>query len=148
MVKRPFEVYVLCLLLLFLSAGALYGGGALIIRPDGSLLQMQPWLIKSPFPDFLIPGIILFVMNGLLPLLVIAGLLFKPSIGFINGLNIYKDKHWSWTFSLYSGVITIIWIIVQQFITDFFVLQPIIASVGLLIIVCTLLPRVVNHYAE
>lgn len=148
MFKRPFEVYVLCLLLLFLSAGALYGGGALIIRPDGSLLQMHPWLSKLPFPDFLIPGIILFVMNGLLPLLVFAGLLFKPSIGFMNRFNIYKDKHWSWTFSLYSGVVTIIWIIVQQFITDFFVLQPTITSVGLLIIVCTLLPRVVKHYTQ
>lgn len=148
MFKHPLEVYALCLLLLSLSAGALYGGGALIIKPDGSLLQMQPWLSKLPFPNFLIPGIILFVMNGLLPLLVVVGLLFKPNIIFLNRLNVYRDRHWSWTFSLYSGIIAIIWIIVQQFVTDFFVLQPIIASVGLLIIVFTLLPKVVKHYAE
>lgn len=146
MLKRPFEVYLLCLLLLFLSVGALYGGGALIIKPDGSLLHMQPWLSKIPFPDFLIPGIILFVLNGLLPLPVVAGLLLKPDAKFLSAMNIYKEKHWSWTFSLYCGIIAIAWIIVQQFITEYFILQPIISLTGLLIIVLTLMPRVVKHY--
>jgi hypothetical protein len=147
MFKRPFEVYLLCVLLLFLSIGALYGGGALILKPDGSFLQMQPWLNKIPFPDFLIPGIVLFVFNGLLPLLVVVGLLFKPNWMALNVLNIYSDKHWSWTFALYSGIITITWIIVQQFVTEYFVLQPIVAFTGLLIMVLTLMPRVIKHYS-
>ncbi|WP_160297263.1 hypothetical protein [Paenibacillus sp. IHBB 10380] len=28
-------------------------------------------------------------------------------------LNLYQDKHWSWTVSLYSGFALIIWITVQ-----------------------------------
>lgn len=146
MFKRPFEVYLLCALLLLLSIGALYGGGALILKPDGSFLQMQPWLNKIPFPDFFIPGIVLFVFNGLLPLLVVVGLLFKPNWIALNVLNIYSDKHWSWTFALYSGIITITWIIVQQLVTEYFVLQPIVALTGLVIMVLTLMPRVTKHY--
>ena len=145
MQKRPFELYILCLLLLFIAVGALYGGGALILKPDGSLLGMQLWLGKIHFPDFLLPGIILLVFNGLLPLLVVAGLLFKPDCKFANALNLYKDKHWAWAYSVYSGIIMLLWIIIQQFLTDFFVLQPIVALGGLLIVVFTLTPRVMAY---
>lgn len=148
MQKRPFELYILCLLLLFISAGALYGGGALILKPDGSLLGMQPWRGKIPFPNFLVPGIILLVFNGLLPLFVLVGLLFKPAWQFPNILNLYKDKYWAWAYSLYSGIVVLFWIIIQQFLTDFFVLQPIVALSGLLIIILTLMPRVMAYYEK
>lgn len=146
MFKRPLEVYILCFLLLFLSLGALYGGGALIFRPEGSLLAMQTWLSKIPFPNFLIPGIFLFIFNGILPFLALIGLLLKPDWHRLNAINIYSDKYWGWTLSLYSGIISICWIIVQQLVTEFFVLQPLITLVGLLIIIGTLMPRVVRHY--
>jgi hypothetical protein len=99
-------------------------------------------------PNFLIPGIILFVFNGLLPLLVAVGLFFKPPWIFFNRINIYKGKHWAWAYSLYSGIITIVWIIVQQLLTDYFVFQPIVALIGLLIIVFTLMPRVMSYCSE
>lgn len=146
--KRPIEVYILCLLLLFVSLGALYGGGSLIVRPDGSLLGMQPWLHKQPFPNFLIPGIILFVLNGILPLAVIAGLLFKPEWRVLNHLNLYSEMHWSWAYSLYSGIIMIAWIVIQQFLTDYFIFQPMITSVGLLILIVTLTPRLMRYCAK
>lgn len=146
MFKRPVEVYLLCVILLFLSLGALYGGGSLILYPDGSRLGMQPWLHKIPFPDFLIPGIILLLFNGLLPMLAVIGLLTKPRWEWMNTINIYADKHWSWTLSLYCGIICICWIVVQQLVTEFFVLQPIICLTGLLILVGTLMPRVMRHY--
>lgn len=145
---HPFEVYILSLLLLFLAAGAIFGGGALIWKPDGSLLHMDPWLNKIPFGNFLIPGIILFVFEGLLPLLVVSGLLFQPNGGILNRLNLYREQHWAWTFSLYSGIITMAWIIIQQFLTDYFVLQPMIALTGLCIVILTLMPRVMRRYKE
>jgi hypothetical protein len=143
--KRPFELYILCLLLLFISVGALYGGGALVLKPDGSLLGMQPWLNEMPFPSFLIPGIVLFLLNGVFPLFTVVGLFFKPDWAFFDIVNIYKDKHWSWAYSLYSGIVIIAWIIVQQFLTAYFILQPIVAFSGLLIMIFTLMPRVVSY---
>jgi hypothetical protein len=145
--KRPYEVYVLCLLLLFLSVGAIYGGISLIISPDGSMLKMDSgWLNLIPFSSFLIPGIILFVFLGIIPLFSLTGLFYRKKIPAVNFLNIYPGKNWGWTFSLYSGIICITWIIIQQMLTDFFFLQPIIAAVGVLIVVICLMPCVQRFY--
>jgi hypothetical protein len=58
---------------IFLGLGALFGGGALILAPDGDLLGMPTKLLSgSPFPSFLVPGIILFTCVGLAPLLAAA----------------------------------------------------------------------------
>jgi hypothetical protein len=58
---------------IFLGVGALFGGGALILAPDGHLLGMPTTLLAgSPFPSFLVPGIILFTVVGLVPLLAAA----------------------------------------------------------------------------
>jgi hypothetical protein len=58
---------------IFLGLGALFGGGALLLAPDGHLLGMPTTLLAgSPFPSFLVPGIILFTFLGLGPLVAAA----------------------------------------------------------------------------
>jgi hypothetical protein len=58
---------------IFLGLGALFGGGALVLAPDGHLLGMPTKLLAgSPFPSFLVPGIVLFTCLGLAPLLAVA----------------------------------------------------------------------------
>src|SRR6202165_5880273 len=58
---------------IFLGLGAMFGGGALILGPDGHLLGMPTKLLAgSPFPSFLVPGIILFTFVGLGPLMAAA----------------------------------------------------------------------------
>ena len=58
---------------IFLGLGAMFGGGALILGPDGHLLGMPTKLLAgSPFPSFLVPGIILFTFVGIAPLLAAA----------------------------------------------------------------------------
>lgn len=55
---------------IFLGLGALFGGGAFILGPDGHLLGMPTKLLAgSPFTSYLIPGIILFTFIGIAPLL-------------------------------------------------------------------------------
>jgi hypothetical protein len=65
-----------------------------------------------------------------------------------NSINLFADKHWSWAFAIYSGIITITWIVIQQLITNFFVLQPIITAMGLLILIFSLMPRVQKWYGR
>jgi hypothetical protein len=145
--KKPVAVYLLVVLHIFLGISAIAGGALLIVKTDGTLLGMEPgWLSGSPFSNYLIPGIFLFVVNGAFPLLVAAGLLFKAALKWMNRFNIYKQQHWAWTCSLFTGIIVIGWIIIQQFMTAYFWLQPCIATVGLLIIICTMLPAVMNYY--
>jgi hypothetical protein len=58
---------------IFLGIGALFGGSALILAPDGHLLGMPTSLLAgSPFSSFLVPGIVLFTLVGLAPLLAAA----------------------------------------------------------------------------
>ena len=87
-------------LLLFNGIGALYGGWSLMAYPDGSDLQMPiEWLERTPFSDFLIPGIILFIANGLCSIFVFAMLLFN-----------HKKASW---LVMAQGVILVGWIVVQ-----------------------------------
>lgn len=145
--KRPFEIYILGFLMLFLSVGAIYGGGSLVAAPDGSLLKMEElWLDKLPFPDFLIPGIILLLFLGIFPLVGLTGLFFRKENRILNSVNIYNDKFWAWTYFLYTGIISVVWIIVQQLLSGYFILQPIIAGIGILIVVFCLIPRVGKYF--
>jgi hypothetical protein len=145
--NRPIFLYLLYAPLIFLGIGATAGGGMLILKPDGSLLGMDPqWLDHSPFNDYLIPGLLLFTMGGLLPLFSCVGLLLKPGWKWANTLNIYSNRHWAWTYSLYSGIIVITWITVQLIMTQYFWLQLVMIFTGLLIIVLTLMPSVMKYY--
>lgn len=145
--KRPFPLWLLALLHFLLGIAAFAGGGMLMLKPDGSLLGMQSgWLDKSPFKDYLLPGILLFILNGLLPLFTFFGLLLKPNWRWANVFNIYHNRHWAWTYSLYVGIIAITWIAVQQVMTQYFWIQPVIISFGLLIIVCTMTPSTMRKF--
>lgn len=112
------------LLLLFNAIGALYGGWSLITHPDGSDLQLSLDLLEqTPFDNYLIPGIILFVGNGLCSLAVFVVMM----------LNI---KVYSWLVML-QGVVLTGWIIIQMIlIQTVYFLHVILGSVGLLLIVC------------
>jgi hypothetical protein len=66
----PWIARLAVVLEIFLGLGALFGGGALILGPDGHILGMPTSLLAgSPFPSYLLPGIILFTFIGIAPLL-------------------------------------------------------------------------------
>jgi hypothetical protein len=145
--KRPFSLYILGLLHMFVGVNAVAGGILMMIKPDGSLLGMQAdWLINSPFKNYFIPGLILFFMLGVFSVFTAWSLFRRPQLRFLNAMNGYANMHWAWAYSLYSGVITIIWILVQMMMTRYFWLQPLIIFCGLLVIVFTLLPVNMKHF--
>jgi len=64
MSKRLF--IALGLLQTFIGISAVAGGLALVLDPSGGNLQMPLYLLdNTPFADFLVPGIVLFAVNGL-----------------------------------------------------------------------------------
>ena len=111
--------------LLFLNGvGALYGGLNLIAHPDGSSLQMPLYYLDHPpFRDFLAPGIILLITNGLFSLFVLAVLFFD-------------GEKYPWLV-VAQGTILTGWIVIQclmlQVINS---LQVMYGSIGLLLIAC------------
>jgi len=66
------------IILLFNGIPALLAGGGLIYDPSGQGLGMDTGLLaNSPFNNFLIPGMILFLMNGVCSFIVFASILRK-----------------------------------------------------------------------
>ncbi len=79
---------------LFIGIGAFTGGTAMLIKPDGSILQMQDMLLyfkKLPFADILFkdyvfPGIALICVNGITNIAAAVLLFKKNKAGIICGM--------------------------------------------------------------
>ncbi len=120
------------LILIFTGISACFGGWMLITSPDGSSLGMTTGLLEhSPFSDFLIPGIVLFTVIGLLSL-VSAYLIFR------------QVTRYSFLVIL-MGLILIGWIVIQAImIQTVNYLHVIFVAAGLLLVVSGLLLRKQN----
>ena len=145
--KRPLAGWALILLTFILAIGGIISGPMLFLAPDGRLMQWTvDQLAGSPFPDYLIPGIILFLFVGVFPFIVGLGLARKIW-GALNRLNPFKGYRWAWTGSLGVGIILLIWIITETAMLGYIsFLQPLMAAWGILILLFTLLPRVRGYY--
>lgn len=92
------------------------------------------WLAGSPFADYAIAGVILFTLFGLAPLVVVYGLIRRPSWHWADALAQPLHMHWSLAAALLIGLAQMIWIVVQLFLmSERFFLQPTLFVVGLAI---------------
>ena len=99
LVVRLVRVIAMCLLV-FNGIGALYGGYSLIAYPDGSDIHLDPALLAhTPFPDYFVPGIILFIANGVLSIVALISLVLK------------HKKYYNYV--LFQGCILLGWLIIQ-----------------------------------
>ncbi len=88
------------ILQLLVGIGAAVSGTMLIVAPSGALLQTSPDMLKgSPFHDFLVPGIILFLVNGVGQLAA--------------GILALRRHRWSGYIGAVFGFGLMIWIFVQ-----------------------------------
>lgn len=147
---KPFPLYILLMLLLALGTGGVYGGFLLTEDPSGGALQIPLYVLeKSPFRDFLLPGIILLIFNGILPLFVAYGLIMRPEWRWPERLNIYRRRrHWAWSFALCCGIILSVWINVQMLLLGppYSPLQPAFGLYGIVLVVFSLMPKVMRYY--
>lgn len=145
--NRPFLLYFLVLLHFLLALGALYGGWMLLTDPLG--FGMRPeWLDRSPFRSYTFPGLFLLVVLGVMPILVAVGLLRRTFFPWGYAFNIYRDRHWAWTFSLLTGLILVAWIAVQLAWVPYFWLQPVMLTWAWAILVVTLWPSVMRYFQK
>jgi hypothetical protein len=145
---KGFEVYVLVLLLAIEAMGALYGGFNLIMDPSGESLNLPARLLENTFfRNYIIPGLVLFLMLGLFPLILIYPMLVKPDWSIFHHLNIYSSYYWAYTFTIYNAIMLIIWIFVQMMVLEAgSVIQGAFGLMGVLILVLALTPRVKRYY--
>ncbi len=146
---RPLPEILLIFLLVLVGTNALFVGIGFMLIRDGSAVGLTPtWLEGSPFTNYFGPGLLLFLFLGVVPLLASIGLLFKPAWKWPQRLNVFQFQYWGLTFATYSGIIFCSWIVVQQLVTRYFVLQPIVSGAGVVVIVLSLLPRVTRRYHQ
>jgi hypothetical protein len=131
--RRPAGVWILLVLLVIQGLGGLAGGLALTLKPDGSIMKMPlSYLDGSPFSDFLIPGLVLLLVLGVLPLAAAAGL--------------WMRRTWAWYAAFAVGCGLMIWILVEITIIPFSWLQPMFGVVGVLIFAVAALKSVRRCY--
>lgn len=111
-------------------------------------MGLSPTLLHhSPFSDFLIPGLVLGVVLGLVPIIVVWALIRQPKWRWVDTFNPFPERYWAWAFSLFIGFGLILWIDFQiLFIGYVDILQSVFAFVGVIITVVTLLPSVQRWY--
>ena len=146
-IARNIHIYLLS----FLGLSAIGGGAALIISPSGRLLGGLPLSIleRSPFNNFLIPGIILFLVLGLFPSMIVYFLLKKTEYKWAEYFNIFKDMYWAWSFSIYVAFALIIWIQVETiYVQGVGWLQTFYMLFSIPLILVALLPQVRNFYKK
>ncbi|RLD62677.1 MAG: hypothetical protein DRI95_12765 [Bacteroidetes bacterium] len=96
------------ILLIFIGLSAIGGGGMLIYDHSGNSMQFSIELLaQTPFENYLLPGIVLFLFIGVLSLVIAV-------------IAIRKLSSYPWLIIL-QGMILIIWLIVELFFNlDFY----------------------------
>ena len=148
-IKKTRNIFLI--VLGFLALGAIGGGIVLMISPMGELIGLPLSEFKNlPFSSFLIPGIILFSVFGVIPLLLIIALLKKPESKIAEQINIFKDMHWAWTYSIYIAFSLIGWIYIQLIFLQGEVswLHTFYMFYAILIIIMALLPQMRYLYKK
>ena len=148
-IKNKMTRNIFLIVLGFLAIGAIGGGIVLIISPKGELIGLPLSEFKNmPFDSYLIPGIILFSVLGVIPSLLIPALIKKPNSRIAEQINLFNDMHWSWTFSIYIAFALIGWIHIELIFLQGVVhwLQTFYMFYAVLIIIIALLPQIRNIY--
>ena len=106
------------LLLAFIALNA-FGGGIYGVAGAGGV--STEWLEGTPFRDYLIPSIILFVAVG--------------GSSLVAALAVFRRALWARPAALGAGVILLIWIAVQLALIGYQLwLQPAFFAIGLLVL--------------
>ena len=115
--KTTLRIFAIALLL-FLGFGGIFGAWMLITDPSGGKFEWSlDLLIGTRFNSFLLPGIILMIANGILPLYITVSIL-------------QKKKYASWLI-LFQGMVVLGWLSAQLiFNPDFFVAEIHLTTYG------------------
>jgi hypothetical protein len=121
--------FSLGILQVFIGLGAVAGGLGLVLEPDGSNLRLSlEWLRGSPFSNYLIPGLVLLVVNGLGSL--------------AGGVASFCRYRYAGEIAVALGAFLMMWIVVQVWWVGLSSwLQPLYFGFGVLELVLGLLLR-------
>jgi hypothetical protein len=143
-----FFIHLLLLLLFFQAASGLLGGLLMIMDPSGRLLKLPLELLTgTPFNNYLIPGLILFIFLGAFPLLVIYTMIWNPDWRIFQRINIWNQYMAGWSAAVYVGIMLVGWIVVQVVLIGYqSYLQPVYLLVGISILIASFSSPTKKHF--
>lgn len=98
--SRPYTLWALIGCLLFLSISGLAGGIGMLIDPTGASLSLpDDLLLDLPIDTYILPGLYLVLVYGLLSLVIAYAL--------------WKRAPWAWAATVVLSIILLGWIIGQ-----------------------------------
>lgn len=129
------------------AISGLAGGAVLVIDPSGGLIGMPPSVLRhGPFSDFLVPGVILLLVLGVLPAIVAVALWTRPRWHAAAPLERAFGEHWSW---IGAGVVAfglLIWLAVELWVVGPSSLLVTYAALALAVIALALTPATRRFY--
>ncbi|MDD3078384.1 MAG: hypothetical protein PHH37_04660 [Paludibacter sp.] len=122
--EKIFSVYRILsiILMIFIAANAIIAGVLFIIDPNGQMMGMSTDYLKyAPFRNYLIPGIILLIVNGLFNIWAT--------------IKTFNKSKYHPIYIMLQGVLLSGWIIVQMLmVRDVNILHAIMISIGIMLI--------------
>lgn len=114
------------LLLFFTGLNALYAGFLFMLDPSGNKMGMSiAYLSDSGFPSFFLPGLILFLVNGVVAVLTAM-------------LTITEQKYYPYFIGV-QGILLSGWIIIQVLLVhDFNFLHALMLVIALILLISAL----------
>jgi len=146
--KRPLTLWFLVFLLLFLALNGLGGGIVMLMDPSGNLLGVADALPSLPVPNFILPGLFLVTVMGIVPLLISYALIARPKWSWVDPLFEWSTYYWAWTATLGLVAILALWLIVEGLMIGMFPITYATAVVGLFLLLLTIWPSVRRFYAN
>jgi hypothetical protein len=113
MQRHNFWSILLIVLLVALAGGGFYGGISFLIDPlqQNNTMNVPLSMLDGLFiHDFVLPGLFLLAVMGILPLLAAFGLAFRPAWHWTDPLNGWTHRHWSWTLACAVAVLLVLWL--------------------------------------
>ncbi len=141
--RRPTALWLLIAALVFQAIGAVGGGVVFLLDVDGGLMGMDTSTLEgTPVDTYLLPGLLLLIPLGLVPLYVAWALVRRPRYQWIAWLENLTKTEAAWTGAVAVGVGLIVWIVVEYLYIDYHWLQAMMGGTGVVILAMAALPSV------
>ncbi len=133
--------------LLLIGIGGIYGGVIFLIDPSGHLMGMSlSYIAPLALNSYLLPGLWLLIVMGICPFIILYGLWRRPRWHWLDPIERRSHAHWAWTAALALSIVLLMQLGVELLIGMFAPPTVVTGLLGMIVLVCTLLPGVRADY--
>jgi len=118
----------------------------MLLDPTGKALGVDIVLHQLPVRSYILPGLFLLAVMGLVPLFLVYSLLARPEWKWMDKILGWAPYHWGWTGTLLLVAVLAIWLLVEGLLIGMYPITYVTAIQGAAILLTALLPGVRRYY--